>query len=235
MNKGMHMSDTTPIDARERTHESAGSPPPEPVVSAQARSKRLPKPLLLAAVALVALAVIAFALLQDRRTGTPEYSLGQMTEAVRSGDWDGVQKYMDIDAVAGSFVDATLANAMGEDSPDALGGGAGGMGGGGNAPGSSGPGLAETMKDVFVRQFREAVKRSVEARGKTSTGDPSTLLLIENPTSVESVSETEVLATVQVRTDAAGTQDIAVRMIRAGDHWRIISLENFAELMSSVS
>lgn len=230
------MSDVTSGDARERTHESTPTSTPDPVASVgQPRHKRLPVPLLLVAVALMALAAVAFAVLQAPGTDTPESSLSQMTRAVRSGDWGRVQKFMDVDAVAAAFVDATLATAMGEDSPDALGGNAGSMGGGGNAPGTSGQGLADTMKDVFVARFGESVQRTVEARGKTSTGEPSSLLLIENPTTVEYISETEVLATVPVPTDDGGTQNIAVRMISDGDHWRIIALENFADLMGSVS
>jgi len=192
------------------------------------------KPLLLAAAALLAAVAIAFSLLPSRDADSPKFSLDRMTEAIRNGDWDGVQKYMDIDAVAASFVDAALATALEGDSPDALTGNVGGMGGGGNAPGSSGSGLAGTMKGVFTEQFRESVKQSVEARGKTSTGEPSSLLLLEDPTNVELVSETEAVATVNVSTDD-GTQDVVIRMIRVGDHWRIMALENFADLMSSVS
>ena len=191
--------------------------------------------MLLAAVTLVAVTAAAFALLPSQEADSPEYSLSQMTKAVRDGDWGGVQRYMDTDAVAASFVDAALATALEDDSPDALTGNVGGMGGGGNAPGSSGSGLAGTMRNVFVEQFGSAVKRSVEARGKTSTGEPSVLLLLDDPTSVEFVSQTEVLATVRVPTDDGGMQDVVIRMLRVDDHWRIMALENFADLMSSVS
>jgi len=230
------MSETTPVDADELNHLSSASSTSESVATvSQPSPTRLPKLLLLAAVALVALAAVAFALLQTPDAGTPGGSLSQMTKAIRSGDWGRVQRYIDVEAVAAFFVDTTLANAMGGDSPDGLTGNVGGMGGAGNAPGSSGSGLAGTMKDVFVGRFKESVKQTVEARGKTSTGEPSALLLIENPTSVEYVGDNEALATVQVPTDDGDTQEVVVRMIRDGDHWRIMALENFADLMSSVS
>jgi len=229
------MSEQSSLDAGDLIHRPAESslpgPSTRPAVVSRRRRFQL---LLLAAVAVIAITAVGIALLDSRDVGSPEHSLAQMTKAVRSGDWNRVQEYMDIDAVASSFVDATMATALEGDAPDALTGNVGGMGGGGNTPGSSGSGLAGTMKDTFIQQFRNSVKQSVEARGKTSTGEPSTLLLLEDPTSVELVSETEALATVSAST-GDGTRDVVIRMVRAGDHWRIMALENFADLMSSVS
>jgi hypothetical protein len=165
----------------------------------------------LAALAVVAVLAAVGALLWVDYTHTPQYSLGQMARAAQNKDWDGVQKYVDVDAVASAFVDVAISKAFGEDTSGASALGAG-------------------MKPTAIRQFKDSLKNSVENATSTKTAGLSGVLFVTKPSSVTYVSNEEALVTVEV--PSFGDQSVRLRMTWADDHWRITAFESAADLTS---
>jgi hypothetical protein len=153
-----------------------------------------------------------------------------MADAVRDGDWDGVQACVDVEAVAGAYIDTALSNASGGDSTDSAGSGSG-MGGNSTPPGPPQPGLGDTMRAAFTTQFTTALKRLVKNKGMTESGEVAPLLLVGDPAKIEEISETEAVATVAMPDTAGELQDVSVRLAKAEDGWRITAFENLDDLM----
>lgn len=229
------MSAGASVDAQEpgasQAVEAPGSTKPIPK-----KSRRFSPPI--AALAVIAVIAVIAGLVWVRYTQSPQYSLGQLASAAQNKDWDGVQKYMDVDAVASHFLDAALSNARGDDSADddsadddTRMGDDTGMSGG-----TSGAGTTRTMGPAFIQRFRDALKKSIEdATLKSDAGGVSSVLLGKKPKSVTYVSKKEASATVEVPAGAGGTQDVTLRMQWADDHWRITALENVADLLGSLN
>lgn len=223
------MSDGTPVgreqDQQAGASQAAGSPShAEPV------PKKTQRPwLLLVALAVLALVAVVFGVLRAPRPESPEHALRQLSKAAENKDWGGVQKYMDVDAVATHYVDVALSNALGDDGAD----GAGAMAGG-NAMGASsgGVGVGRTMKPVFVQRFRDSLKKRVEEGTlKADAGGVASVLRGKKPKRVSYVSRKEASASVEVPAGAGGTREVTLRMEWADDHWRIVALENIGELL----
>jgi hypothetical protein len=205
------MSEETPVAAVDSPHEAMPSEDPVGSQPIAGKSKRFWL-LLLAALAVVAVAVAVLVLVRGSDTRTPQYSLEQMANAARNKDWDGVQKYIDVDAVTSTFVDAAISNAFGADTSGTV-------------------GADSAMKPKAIQQIKDSLKRRVEDTSGVGTGDLSEVLYVDKPTSVTYVSEDEALVTVEVPVSAGGTRDIRLRMKRTDDHWRIAAFENAAELL----
>lgn len=206
------MREETPVAAVDSPHEAMPSEDPVGSQPIAGRPRRFLLLALLAALAVVAVVVVVGALLRANDTHAPQYSLEQMAKAARSKDWDGVQKYIDVDAVASTFVDAAISNAFGADTSGTV-------------------GADSAMKPKAIQQIKDSLEKSVENATSTETGVLSGVLFVEKPKAVTYVSEDEALVTVEVPVSAGGTRDIRLRMKRTDDHWRIAAFENAAELL----
>jgi len=153
-----------------------------------------------------------------------------LAEAVRDGDWDGVQAVLDAEAVAGSYIDTALSNASGGDSTDGAGSGSG-MGGNSTPPGPPQPALGDRMRSAFTTQFTTALKRLVKNKGVTDSGAPAPLLLVADSAKIEETGQTEAVATVSLPDTAGEPQDVSVRLAKTEDAWRITAFENLDDLM----
>jgi hypothetical protein len=174
-------------------------------------------PWLLAAAVLVVVGV-AGALAWVNYTRSPEYSLGQMASAAQNKDWDGVQKYMDVDAVTSNLVDVAMSQALTKDT---------------TGLGALGAGLAQAMKPALTQQLKDTLRKSVEDATSTATGGISGVLRAKSPKSVTYVTKTEVLVTLKMPDKTGGTQDMKLRMKWADDHWRVTAFENAVDLLGS--
>jgi hypothetical protein len=205
------MSEDTPVAAVDPPHEAIV---PEDPVGSRPIAGRPRRFLLLAvaALAVVAAVVAVGAVLRTNDTHAPQYSLEQMANAARNRDWDGVQKYMDVDAVASAFVDVAISTAFGDDT---------------SRSGAVGAG----MKPKAIQQIKDSLKRSVENATSTESGDLSGVLFVDKPKAVTYITKDEALVTVEVPLSAGGTRDIGLRMKWADDHWRIAAFDNAAELL----
>lgn len=203
------MSEETPVTAVDPPYEA--TPREDAVGSRPVAAKPRRFLLLLLALAAVAVVAVAGALLRVNDTHAPQYSLEQMAKAAQNKDWDGVQKYIDVDAVASTFVDAALSKAFGVDTS-----------------GTAGPGVG--MKPAAVQMIEDSLKNSVVNPSGASIGRLSGVLFMEKAKSVTSVGENEALVTVEIPVSASETRDVVLRMARADDHWRITAFENAAEL-----
>jgi flagellar basal body-associated protein FliL len=153
------MSEETPVAAVDSPHEAMPSEDPVGSQPIAGKSKRFWL-LLLAALAVVAVAVAVLVLVRGSDTRTPQYSLEQMANAARNKDWDGVQKYIDVDAVTSTFVDAAISNAFGADTSGTV-------------------GADSAMKPKAIQQIKDSLKRRVEDTSGVGTGDLSEVLYVD--------------------------------------------------------
>jgi len=149
-------------------------------------------------------------------TRSPTYSLGMMANAARSKDWDGVQKYVDVDAVVGHAVDAALGQGLKSTTS-----GFGGLV----------AGLAQSTKPALSQLAKASFKNSIES-GQVSLGGLVGVASIFVGQRVKSVTFTgnEALVTVEVPQDAVAPFDLKLRMKRVDDFWRVTAIENILEL-----
>jgi len=104
------MSDERPDAIVDMSNDAAVAHIPVGNVPTGAKHRRfLPLAVALGVVAVVA---VVGAVLWLNFTHSPEYSLAQMASAARSKNWDGVQKYMDVDAVTSNLVDVAVAKTL---------------------------------------------------------------------------------------------------------------------------
>jgi hypothetical protein len=198
------------VDRAPEALASEGRAGGEPI---PARSRRF-APLALT-LAILAVVGVVGAVLWTNSTHTPEYSLGQMASAA----WNAVQKYVDVDAVTSGFVDAAISTAFGAGASGT------GMSRTGSAIGQTG------MKSAAAQQFRDSLKQSVANAASTNAGGLSGFLFVKQPKRVTYPSKDEALVTVEVPTGRGGAQDVALKMNRVADHWRITAFANTADLL----
>ena len=210
------MSDERPDAIVDMSNDAAVADIPVGNVPTGAKHRRfLPLAVALGVVAVVA---VVGAVLWLNFTHSPEYSLAQMASAARSKNWDGIQKYMDVDAVTSNLVDVAVAKTLAQDT---------------SGLGALGAGLAQAMKPVLTQQLKDTLKKSVEEATSTATGGISGVLSVKSPKSVTYVSNDEVLVTLEMPAKSGGTQDIKLRMKRVDDHWRVTAFENAGDLLGS--
>lgn len=149
-------------------------------------------------------------------TRSPTYSLGMLANAARNKDWDGVQKYVDVDAVVSQAVDAAVGQRLTSDTS-----GFGGLV----------AGLAQSMKPALIQQAKAAFKKSIES-GQVSVGGLGGVASIFAGQRVKSVTfiGEEALVTVEVPQDAVAPFNLKLKMKRVDDFWRVTAVENILEL-----
>lgn len=191
-------------------------------VSVRPNPKRPRRWLLIAALVVVSAVTVAAVsgLLRARDAGSPQYSLRQMASAVENKDWSGVERYVDVDAVASHFVGSMFAGQAAE---------------GTSAAGAMRPGLAPKMTATFTRQFRAAVQQAVEATAATANRGVAGRPFVLRAKSVTYLGQNEALVLVELPVAGGGAQDVKLRMKRVDDHWRVIAVEDVADLMGLVN
>jgi Protein of unknown function (DUF2939) len=172
-------------------------------------------PLIIAALVLIALLVGAGLWWLDY-TRSPAYSIGQLAQAVQDRDWNGVQKYVDIDAVVGQVVDAAVGKST--------------------EGGTSGlepllQQLAGSAKPALVQRAKDALRQAIESGGSWSGYGLGSLVGVCAANQVKSVDYIGDEALVAVAVPYGGKVfDVRLRMKRVDDHWRVTAIENVLDL-----
>lgn len=176
------------------------------------------KPWIFVAIALsmVVIMLVGAGIWWRNYTTSPGYSLGQLAKSVENKDWDGVQKYVDIEAVVGQVIDVAVSKAVEEDD---------------SGFGAFAAGFAQSMKPGLVQQAKDELRKSIEDGSVSSKGDESlrSYFSAEKVKSVTRIGD-EALVTVEVP-DGDKTLDLKLKMKRVDDFWRIIAIENIEDLL----
>jgi len=179
-------------------------------------TKRSRLPLLIAVV--VAVAVLAGAGLWWRSfTRSPGYSLGQLAKAVQEKDWDGVQKYVDIDEVVDQLMGVAMSQALEEDD---------------SGFGALGAALFESMKPALAKEVKDSFQEAIENGVSDGDSAPSSLagfLAADKVKSITYIGD-EALVTVEIPGDGDKSVDLRLRMKRVDDFWRVVAIENIEDL-----
>lgn len=188
--------------------------------------------LLVAALAVGLIGLIS-GLFWFRFTTTPQYSYRQLSGSARRGDWVGVQRYLDAESVASSYVDALLSNAASGSAdaaarPSTMGGRAGGS----KAPGAA---SGSEMKISFAKRFEASLKQSVEDSALKDRGGISSVLIAGRPGRVTFVSEDVATVAVEVPEGDDADPDAQLTMQRVDDHWRVMAVSNIDDLLGSLN
>lgn len=190
--------------------------------------------LIAALVLMVAIGVGAVAA-SARYKESPRHSLAQLTVAVTDKDWSGVERYIDVDAVASSYMDALLTNAQGDAAAEAS-ATLGREGVEDNGGGMDGDESGTTMNPVFLQLFRDSLRKAVESGSLSSdAGGLASVLLGKKAKDVEYESADVALVTVEVPSATGDTQVITLRMKRAGGLWRITAVANLDDLLGPLN
>ena len=176
----------------------------------------------LALIAILLLAGIGAAVWWIDFTHSPAYSIGQLAEAVQRRDWDGVQKYVDIDSVVRQAVDAAVSTAVKQDTSGLA---------------ALAAGVAQFTKPALVAQTKQTLRTSVEQGQSTLTTDSISLVGFFAINQVKSVTYVggDALATVELPLARGKPLELKLRMKRVGDHWRVIAIDNILELLGSAA
>jgi len=169
-------------------------------------------------------------------TRSPAYSLGELAKAGQARDMDGVQKYLDIDAVIDQLLDIAISKVLaesGEADPSAA-------------------GMIEMMKPMLAEQLKEEIRKSIEegkGAGGSGTGlvtnlfaltggpggaqkaGPITNLFVLGKAKTTGRTGNEALLTIGIKDRKGKPLDLTLRMKRTGNHWQVIAIENAEELL----
>lgn len=180
----------------------------------------------LVVVAVIASGAVTATYLRGNYAESPVRSLEALAQATRDKDWAAVEVYFDAEAVATRLAESKIAAAPDDDAQlDS-----------GTSPHDDPRGAAETetqlmgrMTATYIENYVQTLQRSVEVGIESSATGVEGVLLAEEASDVEYVSDTEAHVTVEVPADEGGTLEIIATMVRVGDHWQIIALETVDE------
>ncbi|MGB4593598.1 MAG: hypothetical protein WBI63_07510 [Coriobacteriia bacterium] len=184
-----------------------------------------------AAVVIVAGVVGGLLLARPATDDGPRNSLTLVAQAAQSGDWNAVNAYLDVEAVAGHYADTAFAQATGSAtaSVDATMPRSSGMGG--SRP-QTGP---AAMKKVFVARTVQSLRTLVE-RGDldANAGGLQSLMLVGE---AESVDAGESRATVTVVIPGVGGKDetVILTMNKVDERWRIVAVDGISSLLGTAA
>lgn len=153
-------------------------------------------------------------------TRSPGHSLALLTQAAQGKDWDGVQKYVDVDSVVSQAVDAAVARNLGDDTVGL---------------GALAAGLTQAMKPTLVQQAKDSLRKSVEQGKVPATGGQPGAAYIFAAKQVKSVTYIGDMALVTVDVPQKSGPPFALRlkMKRVDDFWRVTAIENILDLPNS--
>lgn len=157
--------------------------------------------------------------LRDSLEG-PALAVFQLAEAAEAGDLTGVRTHMDTRTVGLTFARATMAQLdSGAESSTPP------------ASGHSGNFNPTVMEQTFAERFDEAFKTGVADGTVVAEGTLFSAVLIEGPSGVEMVNDSE--AVVRVTLPAAGESEertVDLRLSMAGQRWILVAIENTTDL-----
>jgi hypothetical protein len=215
------MSEDEPIEAvQESSHAEAGA---EGAPLARQPKRRLWLLWLLAAVAVIAAGAVGTSLIQQKQAEDPAYALHRLAAAADNEDWERVQRYMDVEAVALGFAETTIERALSGDGTVDSAGAGGGMGSGGFPAGK--------MQGRFAAQFKDLLKSRVESGDAFAEGSLFGALLAESQGDIERVSAEEASATVEVAAADGEVEDVTLRMSRIGEDWVLVAVGGTTDLL----
>jgi len=165
---------------------------------------------------IVVLALLAVAGAAWINYTSPRYSVGQLARAAADGDWDGVQKYVDVEAVVSHRVDAAT---MGT------------FGGGDSWLGAVGAKLAESAKPGLTQGASNLLRTGIEMGPDRPNAavDLAGLFALKSVKSVTYAGD-QALVTVAAPYGKERTIDVTLRMKRVDNFWRVIAVEDSAAL-----
>lgn len=175
---------------------------------------------LIALIVILAL-VVAAAVFWMWYTTTPQYAITRLAQNAQAGNWEGVQRYMDTDAIANDIVDAALEQALADRE--------GQLGQLGLLGEQLAEGIIESMRPRLVDEVREQMREQVQAQDGDARGWLGSIVVGGNPERLQRDGN-EARAVVQV--PYRGRQvDLDLGMIRQDDQWRVVQLNNAPELV----
>lgn len=151
---------------------------------------------------------------------TPTGSLLMLADAAEKGEWGNMLVYMDPIQVGNSFAEATIARLDDEADP--------GASDGDSSSHSGGAFTASPMITGFTDAFMTNLRTNVENGTVVAEGNLLRVILDDGVGETQSVSENEARVTVEMPGDEGET--IALRMVRDGDHWKLVSIEGTTDL-----
>lgn len=148
---------------------------------------------------------------------SPQYSVEQLARAATAKDWEGVQKYVDVDAVVGDQVDKRIDGTVGGD--DTL-------------LGESGDWLGELTKPKAT-QLAKGMLRTAILAGPNRPGTAVDLAGLFARQSVKSVTfeGDEALVIAEARFGDKRVVRVTLRMKRIDNYWRVVAVEGLRFLM----
>jgi hypothetical protein len=151
-------------------------------------------------------------------TRSPAYSIEQLSTAMRHRDWDGFQKYVDVEAIAAGAFGALESEPAAQDSAETS--------------------VADTeyvqmMGHGLADTVNEGIKYAFDKGPSSATLAGSVFSTAITARDVKSVAYTggEAAVVVEIPLAEGGSTDVKLRMKRVGDHWRVVAVENAAELV----
>lgn len=152
---------------------------------------------------------------------TPRFALTRLAQSAQGGDWEGVRRYMEVDAVADDIVDSAIEQALADRESQI---GQLGLLGEGLAAG-----IAEAMKPQLAEEVRAQMREQVEAQEGSARTWFGAIVVGADPESLD-VQNGEARAVVVLPYRGQRVR-LDLGMQRADGRWRVVTLNNAAELV----
>jgi hypothetical protein len=191
----------------------------EPLVGSPRRGRGRSTLLVLGIVLLVL--VVIGVLAWRQYTTSPRYALTQLALSAQSGDWEGVQTWMDVDAVSDDIVDAAIEQALADRESE--------IGQLGLLGEELAAGIAEAMRPRLAEEVREQMREQIQSQDGDARRYFGALYIGNNPEALE-VSGDQARAVVELPYRERQVE-LDLGLQRAGDAWRVVQLNNAAELV----
>lgn len=152
----------------------------------------------------------------------PAGSLHLLAKAAEEGDWGKMLEYMDPVKVGTTFAQATIARLEDDGDEESSGGSAG--------PHSGGAFVAGPMVTGFTDAFVSNLQTNAENGTLLAEGNLMRVILDGGLGETEYVSDNEAVVEVTLpAADGEGTP-VGLRMVRDGEHWKLIAVEETTDL-----
>lgn len=152
----------------------------------------------------------------------PAGSLHLLAKAAEEGDWGKMLEYMDPVKVGTTFAQATIARLEDDGDEESSGGSSGSHGGDAFVAGP------------MVTGFTEAFVRNLQTNAKNGTllaeGNLMRVILDGGLGETEYVSDNEALVDAVLPAEDGDEATVRLRMVRDGEHWKLIAVEETTDL-----